>query len=40
MFNQILTKKEFYLYYKGKLIYKKWLCTNISRIFQDNKIWK
>ena len=33
MFTKILTKTEFYLYFKGKLIYKKWLTTNASRIF-------
>jgi len=40
MFSKILTKKEFYLYYNGKLIYKKWLQNNTSKIFQDYKIWK
>ena len=40
MFTKILTKTEFYLYYNGKLIYKKWLNTNTSKIFQDYKIWK
>lgn len=40
MFNKILTKTEFYLFYKGKLIYKKWLFNNSSKVFQDYKIWK
>ena len=40
MFTKILTKTEFYLYYNGKLIYKKWLTSNMGRIFQDYKIWK
>ena len=40
MFTKILTKTEFYLYYNGKLIYKKWLLNNTDRIFQNYKIWK
>lgn len=40
MFIKILTKTEFYLFYKGELIYKKWLNRNISKTFQNYKIWK
>jgi len=40
MFSKVLTNTEFYLYYNNKLIYKKWLKSNTSKIFQDYKIWK
>lgn len=33
-FHKVITKdKELYLYFKGKLIYKKWLETGQSKIF-------
>jgi len=39
MFSKILTSTEFYLFYNGELIYKKWLKTNHSETFQNYKLW-
>ena len=40
MFTKLLTNTEFYLFFNGELIYKKWINTNNNKIFQNYKIWK
>ncbi|MBW8523962.1 hypothetical protein K0U91_01805 [Chryseobacterium chendengshani] len=33
IFNKVTKDNEFYLYMNGKLIYKKWLLTGVSKVF-------
>lgn len=40
MFTKLLTNTEFYLFFNGELIYKKWISIGNSKIFQNYKIWK